>query len=329
MPHVTFIHGLSNKPKHETLHEIWRRKLATGNTGLNLGSKGVTTRMVYWADVLYPEPDKDVADYESATDRVAREVDGGGNAQVPAAQTSEEAAYLEAARARMAATPEAEIEAKAAAEQATPFPVTESALDDEPTPGPAPITLERIPLPWFIKKRIMATYVRDAYLYQFDKKFSPRPGVEYEVRKEIRKRFIEALTDPKITHPHVVVSHSMGTMVAYDCLKRVGDCAGVDALMTLGSPLGVDEVQDRFKPEWTRNDGYPSIKLTGDWVNVYDPYDVVCAADPRLAGDYRHGGKDRIKDVKVENDGAWRHSIAKYFQRDEARAELRRLLDLK
>lgn len=329
MPHITFIHGLSNKPEHETLHEIWRRKLAAGNTGLDLGARGVTTRMVYWADVLYPAPDKNVAEYESAIERVAREVDGSGNAQVPAPQTKEEAAYLKAARARMATTPDAEIEAKAAAEQAAPVPVTESALDDEPTPGLGPATLERIPLPWFIKKRIMAAYVRDAYLYQFDKKFSPRPGVEYEVRKEIRKRFIEALTDPSITYPHVVVSHSMGTMVAYDCLKRVGDCATVDALMTLGSPLGVDEVQDFFKPEWTREDGYPGIKLLGDWVNVYDPYDVVCAADPQLSGDYKSGGINRIKDVKVQNDGAWRHSISKYLRRDEVRAELHRLLGLK
>lgn len=327
MPHITFIHGLSNKPDAKTLEEIWRRKLATGASGLDLGARGVTTRMVYWADVLYPEPDKNVADYESAAERVACEVDGGGNAEVPAPQNEREAAFLRASRARIATTSDAEIEQIATTERATTAAVTESALDDEPAAGPGPVTLERIPLPWFIKKRIMAAYLRDAYLYLFDKTFSPRPGVEYEVRKEIRRRFIDALMAvPKDAGRHIVVSHSMGTMIAYDCLKRVADCPPVDALMTLGSPLGVDEVQDCYKPEWTRDDGYPSERLTGDWVNVFDPLDVVCAADPRLAGDFRSAGKDRIKDVQVENDGAWRHSIAKYFQRDAVRAELRRLL---
>jgi hypothetical protein len=58
VPNATFIHGLSNKPEHETLHDIWRRKLAAGNNGLSFGSKGVTTQMAYWVDVLYPELDK-------------------------------------------------------------------------------------------------------------------------------------------------------------------------------------------------------------------------------------------------------------------------------
>jgi hypothetical protein len=52
MAHITFIHGLSNKPEAETLHRIWRRALAKGDGGIDLGSEGVTSSMVYWADVL-------------------------------------------------------------------------------------------------------------------------------------------------------------------------------------------------------------------------------------------------------------------------------------
>ena len=52
----------------------------------------------------------------------------------------------------------------------------------------------------------MAAYLRDAYLYLFDKTFSPRPGVEYEVRKEIRRRFIDALMAvPKDAPPGFLV----------------------------------------------------------------------------------------------------------------------------
>ena len=56
MPHVTFVHGLANKPPPQTLHDIWLRALAAGN-GLDLVAEGVSTSMCYWADVLYASPD--------------------------------------------------------------------------------------------------------------------------------------------------------------------------------------------------------------------------------------------------------------------------------
>ena len=34
MPHVTFIHGLANKPEAEKLYEIWLRALAKGDDPL-------------------------------------------------------------------------------------------------------------------------------------------------------------------------------------------------------------------------------------------------------------------------------------------------------
>lgn len=328
MPHVTFIHGLANKPEAESLHRIWRRALARGAGGLDLGSSGVTSSMVYWADVLYAAPDPNVADHESTAERTAEQVDGGGDAEIPIGDTEAERTYLAAARARMTRLSDAEIAAAKAAEQASP-PVRPAAgtIAARPPAGMAP-TLERIPLPWWIKERIMKAYIRDAYLYLFDKRFSPRPGVSYEVRQEIRRRFLAALRHPQVTHPHVVVSHSMGTMVAYDCLKRVPASATVDALITLGSPLGVDEVQDKYKPEWSRADGFPGARLGRDWVNIFDRLDVVCGADPALANDFRAANVRRIVDTQVRNDGAWRHSVVKYLARSETRQALGRALGL-
>jgi hypothetical protein len=328
MPHVTFIHGLSNKPEAEILHQIWRRALAKGSGGLNLGAEGVSSSMIYWADVLYPEPDTNVADYESASELAVEAVDGSGDAEIPVGENYAERIYIQNARERMSDRSDAEIEVAAAGEVALPVAVTESMMATAPFPGVDTPKLERIPLPWFIKKKIMAAYIRDAYLYQFNKSFSPRPGFKYEVQKEIRKRFVEALSQQTITHPHVVVSHSMGTMIAYDCLKRVAECPRIDGLITMGSPLGVDEVQDGFKPEWTRADGFPGSGLAGDWVNLFDRLDVVCAADPKLAGDFRATNAKKIIDTEVENDGAWRHSVVKYLARSETRKALRRLLGI-
>jgi hypothetical protein len=46
VPHVTFIHGISNKPPAEDLLRIWRRTLAGAATLLPLGDLGITSSRV-------------------------------------------------------------------------------------------------------------------------------------------------------------------------------------------------------------------------------------------------------------------------------------------
>jgi pimeloyl-ACP methyl ester carboxylesterase len=128
--------------------------------------------------------------------------------------------------------------------------------------------------------------------------------------------------------PHVVISHSMGTVIAYDCLKRVADCPRVDALMTIGSPLGLDEVQDKLQPGWSREDGFPSATLKDRWVNVFDRLDVVAAFDPEISNDYRKGGDRVIDDLNEQNWGTWRHNISNYLAGAELRGKLQQMLEL-
>ncbi len=54
MPHVTFVHGIGNKPPAEQLSGIWRGALAAN--GLDLDARGVSSSMVYWADLLNAKP---------------------------------------------------------------------------------------------------------------------------------------------------------------------------------------------------------------------------------------------------------------------------------
>ena len=98
----------------------------------------------------------------------------------------------------------------------------------------------------------MERFVRDAYLYFNNEQFSPRPGTTFRVRDELRKRFVDKLGAASGNGPLVVLSHSMGTIIAYDCLMHEPECPPIDGLVTVGSPLGLDEVQDFF-PGWSRN----------------------------------------------------------------------------
>jgi pimeloyl-ACP methyl ester carboxylesterase len=188
--------------------------------------------------------------------------------------------------------------------------------------------LERVPLPWFLKKRIMNAFLRDVHHYLFDVEYSPSGGTPVRIQQTIRQRFVDAVCNKAVTRPHIVVSHSMGTVIAYDCLKRVGACANVDGLITIGSPLGLDEIQDKLRPEWSRANGFPREKVAKQWINIFDRLDPVCGFDPSLANDYRESDAGVIKDIAVVNDGAWRHSATKYLRQPAFRESLRGMLEL-
>jgi hypothetical protein len=304
---VTFIHGLSNKPEASYLSELWKRKLA--HEGFSLDDNGVLSSMVYWADVLYPSPDTDLAAYESAA--AGDEALNDARAAVTLSTEKlppDEQKFIQQLSAELGIT----------AEDFDP-----AALSPEERKQ---IALERIPLPAWLVNRLMAKLVRDAHLYFFNKEFSPRSNASFRVRDELRKRFVNALKAVKSgDHPLVVVSHSMGTVIAYDCLMHEPECPTIDGLVTIGSPLGLDEVQDFF-PKWTRENGFPTDRLKGPWVNVFDRLDAVAGADPSIANDYRQNGRAVIEDLEEPNWGEWRHSISKYLQGKKLRTRLAQML---
>ncbi len=316
MPHALFIHGIANKPEEQELLRIWQRALSRdegGDPGLNLTTSGIHSSMVYWADVLYESPDEDVAAHESADETAAlRNAPDADEAWQTELQGSD-SRWMENLAERYgfeAPPPDGDDE----------FVAPEAGADG---------TFERVPLPWVIKRRFMRRFVRDTHHYLFNTTHSPRPGTTYQVQNEIRQRFVSKLTAAaQHGSPLVVVSHSMGTVIAYDCLKRVPDCPQVDALVTLGSPLGIDEVQDKLHPGWTREDGFPTAKVAGRWVNVYDPIDIVSRPDTHLANDFRKAGTEVITDTRQDNPGLWTHSITKYLAGSKTRQALRALFAL-
>jgi len=306
MAHALFIHGLDNKPEADYLHKLWKRKLAHED-GLDLDTSGTPSSSAYWADVLYASPATNLAAFEAAVGEVETLDSPAGPALDLRRLPAGEAARVRALASRLEVDPEA------------------LALEEPPPDDVEAVRQERVPVPPWLRKRIMARFVRDAHHYFYNLDFSPRAGATYRVRDELRRRFMSKLEAAAATRPIVVVSHSMGTIIAYDCLRHEPDCPRIDGLITVGSPLGLDEVQDFF-PGWTRDDGFPSEKLNGRWVNVYDPLDVVAGLDPHLANDYRRRGEDAVEDVREDNWGTWRHSISKYLQGKLLRTHLASML---
>jgi hypothetical protein len=57
--HVTFMHGLANKPAPPELRRIWLEALRVpvpGDDGFDLGAAGVSDSFIYWADRFYDSP---------------------------------------------------------------------------------------------------------------------------------------------------------------------------------------------------------------------------------------------------------------------------------
>lgn len=308
MPHVTFIHGISNKPPAEELSRIWRGVLA--DHGLDLDAQGVSSSMVYWADLLYPEPLQE-EQYESTEDPELEGLPDAGMRWVVEAE-GEEAEFIKKMADRIG---------------------YDELASDSPEQTNDPVTdgegFERVFLPWSVKRRLMKVLLRDVHHYLFDAEFSPRPGATYRIQRDIRARAVEALqSGAQRPRPHVVFAHSLGTVIAYDCLRRVADCPEVDGLLTVGSPLGLDEVQDRLRPEWSRDRGFPSERIRRRWVNIYDRLDPVAGFDPDLANDYRRNGQSTVHDIHEPNWGRWRHSITKYLAGPRLRESLSHMLEL-
>lgn len=124
--------------------------------------------------------------------------------------------------------------------------------------------------------------------------------VHDEVNKLVRPLFED-------DEPAIVVSHSLGTIVAYSMLREFaknGRPRQSPMLVTLGSPLGIDSVRR----------GFPKPRVKPDnvlrWINGADPEDFV-ALRPELTNDNFGPGIENYPDI--ENGDENPHSIAGYL----------------
>lgn len=318
---IIFIHGLAKKPPPDKLAEIWRWGLSRSdpnnivfpnpNPGIDLNDEGVPSFFNYYADVFYgDEYETEFDSYYEAENTVVQldnldEVVGDLTAPQPTSER--ERRFL------------AEFERKM---QAQPTPPTPPALAAAPAATQAAQFEIASWLPGPVKEFIIKKAAMEAYYFLFDKEYRRKDGQSFKVRSELRNRLLDQLRKAKQQSEKVIlVTHSMGTMVAYDVLRNCPDCPQVETLFTIGSPLGVQEVQDELVAEGMDHVDFPAATLNR-WINVYDPLDPVCGAAPRFAGEYKEVNGKRVEDIKESNWGSWRHTVTHYFAGKTFRARL-------
>jgi subtilisin family serine protease len=175
-----------------------------------------------------------------------------------------------------------------------------------------------LPLPRFLRelltRHLVSGFLRDVNDYFF---------VD-ERRQVMRESLLERLRVGG--GPFIVVGHSQGSMVAYDVLssEEARDFE-VPLFITIGSPLGLQEVQDQVK-RLTRQTELEVPRCVGHWLNVADPLDPV-ALDKRLGGDFVPTA--RIEDDLEINPDSPRdpHSGTGYLRTEPVRRAVRELVD--
>lgn len=96
----------------------------------------------------------------------------------------------------------------------------------------------------------------------------------YLTNPVLRAHIDTGVTDAmRSEEPTVVVSHSLGTVIAYSILRREGKALGwkVPTFITLGSPLGITRIRETLAAQ------QPLAKpsCVDEWSNAYDERDVV------------------------------------------------------
>ncbi|VVQ26361.1 hypothetical protein [Pseudomonas fluorescens] len=308
---VVFVHGLAKKPSPEKLEHMWRWGLERSDTplpfgdnnpGIDLDTQGVPGIFNYYADVFYGTDYEMNFDsyYESESDVVVKGKNFdyvAGELATPEPASAEELKFLEELERKM---------------REVPSPVEPAGLDAlPPTREASPLEIASW-LPDPIKQAVIKKAAMEAYYFLFNKDYvRPVDGVTFKVRQELRSRLINDLrVAAERAEKLVLVAHSLGTIIAYDVIRNCENCPPVDVLFTLGSPLGITEVQERLLAKGKAKVDFPPA--LGRWINVYDPLDPICGADPKMV-DFDPFEDRKVYDVRESNWGSWRHTITHYF----------------
>ena len=131
-------------------------------------------------------------------------------------------------------------------------------------------------LPEFMRRLIVQKITR-AFL---------RDVNDFLFRPERRALMERSVTDRIMVGggPFVVIAHSQGSMIAYNVLRQLGKAqCDVSLFITIGSPLGLQEVQDVLR-QWTGG-RLPFPPCVTRWVNVAERLDPV-AFDTDISNDF-------------------------------------------
>jgi pimeloyl-ACP methyl ester carboxylesterase len=286
---IIYIHGIGNKPLASVLKCQW-------DTALFRAPMGDRTRLAYWVDrSRYPVPEAGAcADMDSL-------ITGPAGTGVLGLSGLEAAAgpELDARGRRLMAA-------------------LKKRLRQGEAP-PAGVAAKLLPLPEFMRRwvtRLLTElFLKDARDFFFD------AGKRRLMEQSLRERLVVG------GGPFIVIGHSQGSMIAYQVLRqlRKADC-DVRLFVTIGSPLGIQEVQDALGT-LVAEAPLAVPECVDRWLNVAERLDPV-ALDADLSNDYTPNNRGVAVDnvVGLQINPEWEsnpHSATGYLSIDIVRQAVR------
>ncbi len=265
------IHGLGNKVPKSLLEKWWRLAIAEGLEKIDKPNEDIPFKIVYWADILHPDPlDPEIKDSENPL--------------------YVDEPYLSAKGKENPAESEFQIKLLHYLEGQ----IDKIFLNDDLTINFKNVTDS------FIRRYFqdLAAYYGDSHVSAIDPDIS--------VKEEIQKRLIRVLEKYK-KYDIMLISHSMGSIVAFDVLWEHSDKLNIETFVTIGSPLGLPVIVSRvFEVQKMVNKRIKKPHapecIDGNWFNLSDLEDKV-ALDHTLGNDYASNSMGvKVEDFNVVNN---------------------------
>ncbi|MDF7798892.1 hypothetical protein P4C99_05430 [Pontiellaceae bacterium B1224] len=268
---IVAIHGLGNKPPVDVLREGWLQAIREGFKRIGVSHADIPFEMVYWADISYREPlNPDEKD------------------------------------------PEALLFLKAPYLPSTVLP----AIKPQRTKMAILQFIERNLDRLFLRKNLAETFpamsvkMMEHYFADLDTYYTDEcrslKNEDCSVRYATHERLREVLAR-YAGYEILLLTHSMGSIIAFDTLSNPDNGSEVNTLVTMGSPLGLPPIVARnfqFQQEL-----FPGLRkprtpaaVWPHWYNLSDLRDKV-ALDHTLRDDYAANARGvRALDLQVVND---------------------------
>lgn len=133
------------------------------------------------------------------------------------------------------------------------------------------------------RSRLMKVFARDVYLYFYT-----------DVGDAIRRRLLDELAAAADAAQAVaILSHSMGTVIAYDVLRQSE--MKVELLLTIGSPLSLIPIRHELGEA-----AFPAN--VHRWLNFYDGLDKVTLPFQEISGTYTLEGARLVVDEMIREN---------------------------
>jgi len=286
---VVYVHGNGNKVRKEVLKSQW-------DVALFGQDMDASTRMAYWAPLRYPEPLQDLA-----SDEIELLPTSPLDAAPPPAVEPPEAFIAQTLRevAPWENSVDEDIAGLGPLESwLRDMTYAADALAEGENIAPPPTSsFAALPFPRTLRTRAFRALVQRSFVDVFAYFFG---GLKEQMRQIVR----DALAG--VDQPVIVIGHSLGSIIAYDVLREQSSSSlEVPLFVTVGSPLGITEVQDVVE----RPLEVPASVAA--WRNASDSRDLV-ALDHTIRPEY--APPEKCTDTYVVNDSENHHGIGEYLR---------------